>query len=49
LQEPISGVQRNIGGERIPLTPDFTARVGFEYKSLIQKFIKPSNILRAAV
>ena len=32
LQEPISGTQRNLDGGRIPFTPDFTARVGGEYR-----------------
>lgn len=32
LQEPVSGAQRNLDGGRIPFTPDFTARVGGEYR-----------------
>jgi iron complex outermembrane receptor protein len=32
LQEPISGLQQNLRGEQVPFTPDWTGRLGAEYR-----------------
>jgi iron complex outermembrane receptor protein len=32
LQEPVSGVQQNLRGEQVPFTPDWTGRLGAEYR-----------------
>ncbi len=31
LQEPVTGLQQNLDGRRIPFTPDWTARLGGDY------------------
>jgi iron complex outermembrane receptor protein len=33
LQEPVSGLQQNLRGERVPFTPDWTARLGVDYRA----------------
>jgi iron complex outermembrane receptor protein len=32
LQEPVTGLQQNLDGQRVPFTPDWTVRLGGEYR-----------------